>query len=82
MAGAKLPRSNKINIKGYKWIENDREDKQYILISDNLNKVTTEGNTTDEYLNLETKWIELKCRAMNIVIGVVYASQENTNLKK
>ena len=53
-----------------------------ILISDKLNKQTVEDNTSDEYLNLETKWIKLECRPKNITIGVFYGPQENKATEK
>ena len=53
-----------------------------ILISDKLNKQTVEDNTSDEYLNLETKWIKLECRPKNITVGVFYGPQENKATEK
>ena len=52
-----------------------------ILISDKLNKFTAEDNTSDEYPNLETKWIRLECRPKNIAIGVIYGPQENIKVE-
>ena len=53
-----------------------------ILISDKLHRYTTEDNTSDEYPNLETKWIKLECRPRNITIGVFYGPQENVTTEK
>ena len=82
----KLPGKEIINIKGYKWIGKNREGKNGggvgILISDKLHKYTTEDNTSDEYPNLETKWIKLECRPRNISIGVFYGPQENVTTEK
>ena len=52
-----------------------------ILISDKLNKFTTEDNTSDEYPNLETYWIKLECRPNNIAIGVFHGPQENIKVE-
>ena len=82
----KLPGKDKINIKGYKWIGKNREDKNGggvgLLISDELCKNTVEDNTSDEYPNLETKWIKLECRPKDIAIGVFYGPQENKTVEK
>ena len=82
----KLPGKEIINIKGYKWIGKNREGKNGggvgILISDKLHKYTTEDNTSDDYPNLETKWIKLECRPRNIAIGVFYGPQENVATEK
>ena len=82
----KLPGKEIINIKGYKWIGKNREGKSGggvgILISNKLHKYTTEDNTSDEYPNLETKWIKLECRPRNITIGVFNGPQENVTTEK
>ena len=53
-----------------------------LLISDKLCKNTVEDNTSDEYPNLETKWIKLECRPKDIAIGVFYGPQESKTVEK
>ena len=77
----KLQRNEKINIKGYKWIGKNRDTKKGggvgLLVANHLATHVTEDTTSDEYPNLETKWVTLECRPKNISIGVFYGPQEN-----
>ncbi len=74
------------NIKGYKWIGNNRSNKKGggigILISSQIAGCTSEANNIEENENLETKWIKLETRPKPIHIGVYYGPQENNTKEK
>ena len=76
-----LKKGDQISIKLYRWIDKPRENNKGgrvgILVSEKIAQNTTEDNCSDEYGNLETKWIQNESRPTNLAIGVFYGTQEN-----
>ena len=82
----KLPKSENISIKGYRWIAKPRQKSKGggigILIKENLARNTVDDSNIEEHEDLESKWIQIECRPKNISIGVVYGPQENEIIEK
>ena len=82
----KLPKSENISIKGYRWIAKPRQKSKGgrigILIKENLARNTVDDSNIEEHEDLESKWIQIECRPKNISIGVVYGPQENEKIEK
>ena len=81
-----MKKGEQISIKGYRWVDKPRENNKGggvgILISEKIAQNTTEDNSSDEYENLETKWIQMESRPRNLAIGVFYGPQENDCVAK
>ena len=69
-----LKKGDQISIKGYRWIDKPRENNKGgrvgILVSEKIAQNTIEDNSSDEYENLETKWIQIESRPRALAIGV------------
>ena len=82
----KLPKSENISIKGYRWIAQPRQKSKGggigILIKENLARNTVDDSNIEEHEDLESKWIQIECGPKNISIGVVYGPQENEKIEK
>ena len=75
-----------ISIKGYRWVGKNRTNNNGggvgILISERIARNATEDNSGEEHKRLETKWIRIECRPINIAIGVFYGPQESEKGEK
>ena len=86
ITATKLPKSENISIKGYRWIAKPRQKSKGggigILIKENLARNTVDDSNIEEHEDLESKWIQIECRPKNISIGVVDGPQENEKIEK
>ena len=81
-----LKKGDQISIKGYRWIDKPRENNKGgrvgILVSEKIAQNTIEDNSSDEYENLETKWIQIESRPRALAIGVSKDPRKMTAQRK